>query len=58
MTLKEEPDKAAATQTAEVTALKDQIVVLTEQTVALFTKQSRQPGNMVCYRCHQPGYLQ
>lgn len=58
MTLNEEPDKTAAIQTAEVTALKDQISLLTEQVAALSTKRTRQPGNVVCYRCHQPGHLQ
>jgi len=58
MTLKEELDKATAIQTTEVTALKDQIAVLTEQVAALSTKQNRQPGNMVCYRCHQSRHLQ
>ena len=57
-TLKEEPDKTAAIQTAEVTALKDQISLLSEQVAALSTKRTRQPGNVVCYRCHQPGHLQ
>ena len=58
MTLKEEPDKTAAIQTAEVTALKEQISLLSEQVAALSTKRTRQPGNVVCYWCHQPGHLQ
>ena len=49
MTLKEEPDKTAAVQTAEVATLKDQISMLTEQVAALTTKRNRQPGNVVCY---------
>lgn len=58
MTLKEEPSKTAAIQTTEVTTLKDQISMLTEQVAALTTKQNRQPGNVVCYRCRQPGHVQ
>ena len=58
MTLEEEPDKTAAVQSSEVAALKDQISVLTEQVAALTTKRNRQPGNMVCYRCRQPGHVQ
>lgn len=58
MTLKEEPDKTAAVQSSEVAALKDQISVLTEQVAALTTKQDRQPRNMVCFRCQQPGHVQ
>ena len=58
MTLKEEPHKTAAVQSTEVAALKDQISVLTEQVAALTTKRNRQPGNVVCYRCRQPGHVQ
>ena len=58
MTLKEKPEETAAVQTAEVTALKDQISELTEQVAALTAKQNRQPGNVVCYRCHQTGHVQ
>ena len=58
MTLKEKPDKTAAVQSSEVAALKDQISVLTEQVVALTIKRNRQPENMVCFRCRQPGHVQ
>ena len=58
MTLEEEPHKTVAVQSTEVAALKDQISVLTEQVAALTTKRNRQPGNVVCYRCRQPGHVQ
>ena len=57
MTPKEELDKATSVQTAEVTALKDQISMFTEQVAALTTKRNRQPGNVVCYRCWQPEHV-
>ena len=50
ITLKEKPEGAAVIQTAEVTVLKDQISALTEQVAALIAKQTRPPGNVVCYR--------
>ena len=60
MTLKEEPDKTTAAHiySSKVAALKDQISVLAEQVAALTTKQNRQPGNMVYYRCWQPDHVQ
>ena len=58
MMLKEEVDIAVAIQTTEVTALKDQVALLTEQVAALSTKGNRQQGNVVCYQCHQPGNQQ
>ena len=58
MTLKEEPHKTAAVQTTKVAALIDQISMLTEQVAALTTKWNRQPGNVVYYRCCQPGHVQ
>ena len=58
MTLKEKPEGVAAIETAEVTVLKDQISVLTEQVAALNAKQTRPPGNVVCYRCRQTGHVQ
>jgi len=49
MTLKEKPEGVAAIETAEVTVLKDQISALTEQVAVLTAKQTRPPGNVVCY---------
>jgi len=56
MTL-EGPENTAV-QTTEVEVLKEQISLLTEQVAALTTRQTRQQGNVTCYRCHQPGHLQ
>ena len=54
----EEPQKTAATQTAEVQELKEQISLLTEQVAALSVKTPRRPASVVCYRCQQPGHIQ
>ena len=54
----EEPQKTAATQTAEVQELKEQISLLTEQVAALSVKTQRRPASIVCYRCKQPGHIQ
>lgn len=58
MMLKEELVIAAAIQITEVTALKNQVAMLTEQVATFFAKQNRQPGNVTCYQCHQLGHLQ
>ena len=44
----EEPQKTAATQTAEVQELNEQISLLTEQVAALSVKTPRQPASVVC----------
>ena len=54
----EEPLKTAATQTAEVQELKEQISILTEQVAALSVKTPRRPTSAVCYRCQQPIHIQ
>ena len=58
ITLKEEPEGTAVIQTAELTVLKDQIFMLTEQVEALTAKQNTQPRNVMCYWCRQPGHMQ
>ena len=54
----EEPQKTAATQTAEVQELKEQISLLTEQVAALSVKTPRRPASVVCYRCQQAAHIQ
>ena len=48
----EGPESTAAIWTTEVEVLKEHISLLMEQVVALTTRQTRQLGNVTCYRCH------
>ena len=54
----EGPENMATIQTTEVKVLMEQISLLTEKVATLTTRQTRQLGNVKCYRYDRPGHLQ